>query len=312
MRIFSFLLAGIVWSLANQAASFAGEDFPKTTVVEVLAYRAHGEVTSGSAVLLSAERLVTNCHVTAVANTLEIVHNGRNWPAKVEAQDRIHDLCILSAPGITGAKAHLAKSVTVGLKVFAAGFFDANRLAVTEGHIVALHDYNGAQVIQVSAPFDLGASGGGLFDEDGRLIGVLTFKARKGGNFHFAVPTEWISDLNRADRENCVIPTLAFWQQPPDKQPVFVRAASLEAAQMWDALAALAEQWTKESPMNSRAWIALETAFRHLQRMDDALLARGQAQRLDFIKASQKKPSNEDAGQLHQYPFGTRPSNCVR
>lgn len=312
MRIFGLLLAGIVWSLANQGASFAGENFPKTTVAEVLAYRANGEVTRGSAVLLGAERLVTNCHVTAAANTLEIVHNGRSWPAEVEAQDRIHDLCILSATGITGAKANLAKNVTVGLKVFAAGFFDGNGLAVTEGRVVALHDYNGAKVIQVSAPFDVGASGGGLFDEDGRLIGVLTFKARKGGTFHFAVPTAWIIDLNRADRENCVTPTLAFWQQPPDKQPVFVRAASLEAAQMWDALAALAEYWTKESPMNSRAWIALETAFRHLQRLDDAMLARGQAQRLDFIKASQRKLPNEDAGQLHPNPFGTKPSNCVR
>lgn len=246
MRTFGLLLAGIIWSLANQVPSFAGEDFPKTTVVQVRAYHAHGEVTKGSAVLLGAERLVTNCHVTLSANTVEVIHNGRRWPAEVEAQDRVRDLCILSAPGIAGANANFSKSVTVGLKVFAAGFFARNRLAVTEGHIVALHDYDGAKVIQVSAPFDLGASGGGLFDEDGRLIGVLTFKARKGGKFHFAVPTEWIINLNLADREHSAVPALAFWQQPPDKQPVFLRAASLEAAQKWDALAALLTSVTGE------------------------------------------------------------------
>ena len=247
MRTFGFLLIGIIWPLANQVVSFAGEDFLKTTVVQVRAYHPHGKITKGSAVLLGAERLVTNCHVTADANTVEVVHNGRRWPAEVEAQDRIHDLCILSAPGIAGANANFSKSVTVGLKVFAAGFFARNRLAVTEGHIVALHDYDGAKVIQVSTPFDLGASGGGLFDEDRRLIGILTFKARKGGAFHFAVPTEWVSNLNHAARENSAAPALAFWQQPPDKQPVFLRAASLEAAQNWDALAALLTSVTGEA-----------------------------------------------------------------
>ena len=287
-RAFGLLLAGLAGSLAQPLQSFAGEHFPHTTVVKVQAYFPHGRVTTGSAVLLGAERLVTNCHVTATSQDVSVVHNGRVWRAEIEAQDTVRDLCILRAAGIAGTEAHTSKNVTLGQKVFATGFFGGNLLAVTEGRVVALHDYDGAKVIQVSAPFDAGASGGGLFDEQGQLIGILTFKARIGGAFHFALPVEWLNHLQRPGSERHAVATPAFWQQPPEQQPFFLRVMTLEVNQKWDALAALGEHWTQKSPLNPHAWVALETAFRHLKRMDDAMLARGEALRLGFIPVRQE------------------------
>jgi serine protease Do len=277
------LLAGFIGSLANPAESFAGEGFPNTTVVKVQAYYPHGRVTRGSAVLLGAERLVTNCHVIATSQDVSAVHNGRAWRAEIEAQDAGRDVCILRAPGIAGTEAHTSKNVMVGQSVFAIGFFGGNPLTVTEGRIVALHDYDGAKVIQVSAPFDTGASGGGLFDKQGQLIGILTFKARVGGSFHFALPAEWAHELARSGSEPNAVARPAFWQQPPEKQPFFLRAMTLEMNQKWDALVALGEHWTQKSPLNPHAWTALETAFRHLKRMDEAMSVRGEAQRLGHI-----------------------------
>lgn len=288
MRVIGLLVGGVIWALANQAASFSGEDLSKGVVAKVRAYHPNGTVTLGSAVLLGGERLVTNCHVTAAAQSMQIIHNGSSHRAEVEAQDLDHDLCILRAPGITGTAADAATGLTVGQKVFAAGFPAGNQFAVTAGRIVALHDYDGAKVIQVSSPFDYGASGGGLFDEDGRLIGVLTFKARAGGEFHFALPIAWAMNLDRPEPERSAERTLAFWQQSYEKQPYFLRAASLEAGQKWDALAALGERWTKDSPMNPTAWTALGTAFRHLQRPDEALLAFGEAKLLELNQEPQQ------------------------
>jgi trypsin-like peptidase len=288
VKIIGLLVGGFIWALANQAAGSSGEDLSKGTVAKVRAYHPNGTVTLGSAVLLGGERLVTNCHVTATAQRMQIVHNGRNWRAEVEAQDSIHDLCILRAAGIAGPAVAAATSLTIGQKVFAAGFPGGSQFAVTAGRIVALHDYDGAKVIQVSSPFDYGASGGGLFDEDGRLIGVLTFKARVGGEFHFALPIAWAKKLDRQEPERSAEGTLAFWQQSYEKQPYFLRAASLEAGQKWGALAALGEQWTKDSPLNSTAWTALGTAFRHLQRPDEALLAFGEAKLLELTQEPQR------------------------
>lgn len=280
MKIIGLLVGGFIWSLAGQAASISGDDLSRTTVAKVRAYHSNGTVTLGSAVLLGGERLLTNCHVTAAAQSVQIVHNGRSWRAEAEAHDSIHDLCMLRAAGIAGAAAVATASLTIGQKVFAAGFPGGNQFAVTTGRIVALHDYDGAKVIQVSSPFDHGASGGGLFDEDGRLIGILTFKARAGGEFHFALPIVWVKDLDRPEPARSAEETLAFWQQSYEKQPYFLRAVSLEAGQKWDALATLAQQWTMDYPLNPTAWTALETAFRHLQRPDDAHFAFGGAQLL--------------------------------
>jgi len=47
-------------------------------------------------------------------------------------------------------------------------------LAVSEGRIIGLQtcECDGGKVIQASAPFDRGASGGDLFDQQGRLVGT--------------------------------------------------------------------------------------------------------------------------------------------
>jgi serine protease Do len=287
-RTVGLLLAGLIGSFAHPPDSFAGETFPQTTIVKVEAYHPHGKVIRGSAVLLGAERLVTNCHVTAASHDLGVVHNGRVWRAEIEAQDRVRDLCILRAPGISGTMANTSIRLTAGQKVFAAGFFGGNQLSVTEGRVVALHDHDGAQVIQVSSPFDTGASGGGLFDEQGQLIGILTFKARIGGAYHFALPAEWVNHLHRSVSEGNAVAKPAFWRQPPENQPFFLRAMTLEVNQKWDALAALGEHWTKNSPLNPHAWLTLETAFRNLKRMDEAMSARREAQRLGFVPVRQE------------------------
>jgi serine protease Do len=288
VKIIALLVGGFIWALANQAASFSDEDFSKTAVAKVRAYHPNGTVTLGSAVLLGGERLVTNCHVISAAQSTQIIYSGRSWQAEVEAQDSIHDVCTLRAAGITGTAAVTTAGITVGQPVFAAGFSGGNQVTVTSGRIVALHDYDGANVIQVSSPFDFGASGGGLFDEDGRLIGILTFKARAGGEFHFALPIAWAEALNRSEAQRNAEPALAFWQQPYESQPYFLRAVSLEASQKWGALATLGKQWTDERPMDPSAWTALETALRHLQRSDDAVLAFSKAERLELKQEPQQ------------------------
>ena len=61
-----------------------------------------------------------------------------------------------------------SKGAESGKPVYAVGVDADGGAAVPSGRVVALHDYDGAQVIQVSALFGYGSSGGGLFDEQGR------------------------------------------------------------------------------------------------------------------------------------------------
>ncbi|HUL91058.1 MAG TPA: S1C family serine protease, partial [Burkholderiales bacterium] len=53
----------------------------------------------------------------------------------------------------------------------------------------------GLVLIQTTAPISQGSSGGGLFDENGRLIGITTLQTKAGQNLNFAVPINWLKDL---------------------------------------------------------------------------------------------------------------------
>lgn len=84
----------------------------------------------------------------------------------------------------------------VGLDVAAAGYTHG-AYTVSTGRIIGQHtcECDGGKMIQTSAPFDRGASSGGLFDSAGRLIGILSFKSQNGGNFYFALPAGWLRQM---------------------------------------------------------------------------------------------------------------------
>jgi hypothetical protein len=69
-------------------------------------------------------------------------------------------------------------------------------VTLSDGLISALRGPDGVDpVIQTTAPISPGSSGGGLFDERGKLVGITTLQARSGQNLNFAVPADWISEL---------------------------------------------------------------------------------------------------------------------
>lgn len=308
MRHLAPLLLGLICAVAQPGALLAADPIRTTTVAKVRAYQSHGKINSGSAVLLDGERLATNCHVTAEAQEIELVQAGRVLRAELAAQDLARDLCLLRVRGVTGVPAVMAKPAAAGQHIYAAGFFRRDRFAVTAGQIVALHDYDGAKVIQVSAGFDFGASGGGLFDERGQLIGILTFKARAGGPYHFAIPAQWIVELLQAGATRDAQPVRAFWQQPPEKQPFFLRAATLEVNREWHALAALSEQWVQKNPSDAGAWTTRQIALRHLAREGDAEEgARDEAQRLDRRQSVANAVPRGDFGGAATCVGGTAP-----
>ena len=178
-------------------------------------------------------------------------------PATLKEQNVSRDVCFLDAPGLREGAAPRRSGVVPGQKIYAVGFPAQTDLTITQGEVIALHDYDRATVIQVSAPFHYGSSGGGLFDGEGRLVGMLTFKARAGGSFHFAVPVAWLDMGRRVDHIGSTTP---FWRRDSTHLPHFLRAASLEAAGNWNALALYALEWLQEQPAHPGAARAFATA----------------------------------------------------
>lgn len=261
---------GLLLPAAVRAASSEADWSDRVLRVEVT--RQNGSRELGSAVPLVGNRVVTNCHVIRDARDIWLSAPGRRWRASPGSGDAYRDLCFLEVPDGHWAAMPMAQAgeVRVGMPVRAVGY-PGGRFAVTEGDIKGLHlcPCDGGRVIQVSAAFDRGASGGGLFDRKGRLVGVLTFKSGAGGNFHFALPVGWLRGLVR-DGVQAMDGGHPFWERPDKDSGFFLTACALGAQKAWDPLAELAGEWTRREPDNPESWMALGRASLGLGRPEAA------------------------------------------
>ena len=196
----------------------------KTGVVTVLAYDANGNERRGSGVVVSENEVATNVHV--VEETLnggciivkkQVMQDGQpphsdNMDAEIIAGDRQRDMCLLyvpllsASPAPTPVKMGTTKDLFVGGDVYALGTPKDLVLSLTRGIISQLRDEHEnpyrsgnkeAPKIQTDASISAGSSGGGLFDSEGRLLGITAFSRSDSEGLHFAYPVEWIEDLRK-------------------------------------------------------------------------------------------------------------------
>jgi hypothetical protein len=273
MKRLEIFICVIVTMLVGKAHSAAAETTTwNSHIFRIVALRTDGMREIGSAVALSDDRLVTNCHVLAGAARIEVESGDRILLAEVDQGDQYRDLCFLRAPGLAAAPIPTIDigETRVGLSVVSAGY-PGGKFTLSSGRIVGLHtcECDGGKVIQTSAPFDRGASGGGLFDTQGRLIGILTFKSRNGGNFHFALPIGWLRHIAELPAGR-VTNRKSFWISAGKESGYFLSACSLEERKDWPALARLTEEWREREPHNPEAWMASGRAHRGLNRIGNA------------------------------------------
>jgi tetratricopeptide (TPR) repeat protein len=144
----------------------------------------------------------------------------------------------------------------VGEPVAAIGYSGGGGLNFTTGAVAQLHRFSGSMVVEATAPFTSGASGGPLLDSEGRLVGLLMFRAMNGTGHFFAVPVEWLAGVRSADRPD----TPPFWQEAGPHLPYFMRANVLRGDSRWDELETLLAEWSRNEqdnpePMYIRAQI---------------------------------------------------------
>jgi hypothetical protein len=158
----------------------------------------------GSGVVIGREQVITNCHVLRGASQVVVSRGNVMYGAELEFPDPDRDLCQLkvrelAAPAV--ALGEMAK-VRTGQRVYAIGAPRGFELTLTEGLISSLRggDDDRQPIIQTSAAISPGSSGGGLFDSEGRLIGVTTFQWR-GQQLNFALPVDWVREVPQRGRE---------------------------------------------------------------------------------------------------------------
>lgn len=252
---------------------------PSVMVVESL--DAEGKATKlGSGVVIAPGDVITNRHVIVDGVSFRVEHGGKNWPAKLIKVDPDHDLAELSVDGLNAPALLVRDSSTlaVGEKVYAIGSPEGLELTISEGLISGLREFDKGRVIQTSAAISPGSSGGGLFDAQGRLVGITTFYLKGGQSLNFALPAEW---------------TLALDRQPPSAAPAasksdpafqglmwFVAGYQAFVAAKYNVAVAAFRQAVRLRPDLEGAWFGLGGAYYALGQYDKALSAEQEATRL--------------------------------
>ncbi|HSI42823.1 MAG TPA: trypsin-like peptidase domain-containing protein [Methylotenera sp.] len=261
------------------------------SVVMVRGYNPSGGLSYGSGVIVGKDKVISNCHI--FRNTKQPwVSRGEDTYAIVSVQaDKWHDLCLLTTFNLPGDPAPIGKGNDLkrGQEVLSVGHSNGVPTPLTsEGSIKSTYEFEGGKIIRSTAQFRMGASGSGIFDLEGRLLGINTFKTPGKQAYFYSLPIEWLASLEKLPPETA-FPVIgkAFWEEDDNKKPFFMQIALPEINQDWPKLAQVAQKWIDSDPKNSDAWYELGSANENLNKIDEAQSAYQQAVKFD--------PSNTDA-----------------
>ena len=158
---------------------------------------------AGSGVIISSDGYILTCaHVVSGASNITVSIGDKDYPATLVGEDTTSDIAVVKvdATGLTPATVGNSDSLAVGESVLAVG----NPLGelggtVTSGIVSALNrsvsiqgssSVNTMSLIQMDASVSPGNSGGGLFNMNGELVGIVNAKSSDSDaeGLGFAIP----------------------------------------------------------------------------------------------------------------------------
>lgn len=210
---------------------------------------------SGSGVIVDAQgHIVTNYHVIASGEAIEVTVGDRTYEATVVGEDATTDLAVLKieAENLTPIAVGSAQGLKVGQFAMAVGSPFGLDTSVSTGIISGLGrstymenpSYISAflDLIQTDAAINPGNSGGALVNAAGELIGINTLIQSTSGSsagVGFAIPVETVVDVARQLIEDgiathtflgvssqTVTPEVAEWYDLPVDQGAYVTMVS--------------------------------------------------------------------------------------
>lgn len=230
----------------------------------------------GSAVLLPNGRFGTNCHVVKGGANYQVGREGKFQAAAIFAGDPDKDICLLSAHNLEGKPAQLGKAsgLRVGVPVYAIGAPQGLELSISDGIVSQLRG-GPPPLIQTTAAISAGSSGGGLFDSEGRLVGLTTLYIQGGQSLNFAVPIEWHESIRPGIKPQSSARSEIEWA----KHALALRErGDSKSYKDW------CRKWTRSDPSSGLAWYCLG---------ESSMLTGGYAEAIEpFRKSIQALPSN--------------------
>jgi serine protease Do len=282
------------------------------SVVKVHVANDKGNHGVGSGVVVAKNYIVTNCHVIANSQGIHVTKYGVSYSPDALIADWKSDLCILKFKFLELKPVTMTNTANVEYEtdVFTKSYGgNSSKPGSSFGTIKAKFNYNGHHIIQSSASFMLGASGGGLFNYQGELIGITTFKTPGRSAFYYSMPVEIIEEMIVNGKEISVTaaPESAFWDTPEENQPYFMQVVNALNKKDWSKLIIIAEDWVKSEPNADESNFHLGLANYHQNNEDDAnklfkkVVSQNKKHTLSYLYLYKIAKANNNKNEMDKY-----------
>lgn len=243
------------------------------SVVLVRGYDMEGGLSVGTGVVVGENKVATNCHTLRNTDKVWVSQAEEVYRVESVQADPRHDLCLIHTekmplqPVVLGSSANVRK----GDEIYALGHSGGIVTPTASGgQVKSIYPYDNGNIIRTNARFTLGASGSPLFDAQGRLLGINTFKTPGRVAYFYAMPVEWLVDLEAMQKVNLPVKGQAFWELPDEQKPFFMQAAMPHLNEDWASLERIGQRWIEAESGNAEAWFELASALEGLGKMADA------------------------------------------
>jgi len=154
-----------------------------------------GRISTGSGFAIDSHTLITNRHVVADAQKLQVsTYDGRDVEVETASSAALADLAVVRtrdplpwAPELSEVDPATGDPVTI------AGYPEGGALTITQGRVLGPADdplnENLGQVLVTDARVEPGSSGSAALDEAGRVVGVVYARADAGRSLLVPVST---------------------------------------------------------------------------------------------------------------------------
>lgn len=229
----------------------------KASVVKVHVATKSGGHGVGTGVVIGKDSVATNCHVISNAVGVKISKFGDSFAPDAIKADWKHDICILRFQYLDLIPVELGDSenLTNEQAIFSIGFPGGPpKPQSTYGKIKALYPLDDSHIVRTDASFVMGASGSPVFDADGKLVALSTFKSPGHGAYFYNVPVKWLKALlNTPDIASLDTKELPFWDAPELQRPFFMRVVLPYQNDKWADLKIVAQEWITAEPKSPEA-----------------------------------------------------------
>ncbi|HYN54829.1 MAG TPA: trypsin-like peptidase domain-containing protein [Methylotenera sp.] len=240
----------------------------KESLVKVSVATKSGGHGFGTGVAITKDHVVTNCHVIENSSGISVAKWGEEFAPVAVQTDWKHDVCILRFEwaNLKPVTMGEATSLTYEQPIISISMpSDTPAPYVALSTIKALYAMDDSEVIRTEAAFAIGASGSPIFDYEGKLVGISTFKSPGQKAYFYNMSVKWVKDLLQTPEVKfSASHDLPFWDAPEEGRPFFMQIVLPFQNGRWQDVQKVATNWTAKEPKSAEAWYYLGMAAQQL------------------------------------------------